>query len=222
MTPNTPLWLTIELAVLFIASPAYLLVRVVGEGGGAGGGGWVFPGLWALATLCLVLLLRDPDFDRGRLRRFASVGRESIRILVVFLVLGGLLTTATAVLSPETWLNLPRSRPVLWAVIMVAYPLLSVYPQELIWRAFFFHRYRLLFPGRWAMILASSLAFGYVHVLFLSPLAVVLTVVGGVLFAWTYERTGSILASSIEHALYGCLIFTIGLGEHFYAGPYVG
>jgi membrane protease YdiL (CAAX protease family) len=169
-----------------------------------------------------VLLLRDPDFDRGRLRRVAGVGRESIRVLMVFVLLGGLLTAATAVLSPETWLNLLRSRPVLWAVIMVAYPLLSVYPQELIWRAFFFHRYRLLFPGRWAMILASSLAFGYVHVLFLSPLAVVLTVVGGVLFAWTYERTGSILASSIEHALYGCLIFTIGLGEHFYAGPYVG
>ena len=32
---------------------------------------------------------------------------------------------------------------------MIFYPLVSVYPQEIIFRSFFFHRYRDLFP-RWA------------------------------------------------------------------------
>jgi hypothetical protein len=30
--------------------------------------------------------------------------------------------------------------------------------------------------------------------------------------------TGSLLTSSIEHALYGCWLFTVGLGQFFYHG----
>lgn len=37
----------------------------------------------------------------------------------------------------------------------------------------------------------------------------------GVLFAWTYERTRSTLAVSVEHALFGCWMFTVGLGSFF-------
>jgi len=39
-----------------------------------------------------------------------------------------------------------------------------------------------------------------------------------VLFAWRYQQSGSLFTSSLEHALYGCLMFTIGLGEYFYKG----
>jgi membrane protease YdiL (CAAX protease family) len=46
----------------------------------------------------------------------------------------------------------------------------------------------------------------------------VLTFVAGLLFAWRYQATGSLLVSSMEHALYGCYIFTVGLGELFYHG----
>jgi hypothetical protein len=46
---------------------------------------------------------------------------------------------------------------------------------------------------------------------------------GGLFFARTYLRARSALASTLEHALpehtlYGCWIFTVGLGRHFYAG----
>ncbi|MDJ0818534.1 MAG: hypothetical protein QNJ58_20170 [Desulfobacterales bacterium] len=44
---------------------------------------------------------------------------------------------------------------------------------------------------------------------------------GGVLFAKTYEETGSLIISGIEHALYGGFIFTIGLGKHFYYGAVI-
>jgi membrane protease YdiL (CAAX protease family) len=81
-----------------------------------------------------------------------------------------------------------------------------------------FHRYRPVFRGRWPMIIASAVAFGYAHVVFDSALAVGLSSVGGGLFALTYDRTRSTLICAIEHTLYGCFIFTVGLGVHFYAG----
>ena len=49
-------------------------------------------------------------------------------------------------------------------------------------------------------------------------LAVALCVIGGWLFADTYSRTRSLWLASAEHALYGCLVFTVGLGRYFYGG----
>jgi hypothetical protein len=46
----------------------------------------------------------------------------------------------------------------------------------------------------------------------------ILTFFGGYLFAYTYAKTRSLLLVSIEHALYGCLLYTIGLGRFFYTG----
>jgi membrane protease YdiL (CAAX protease family) len=101
---------------------------------------------------------------------------------------------------------------------MLLYPLVSVYPQELLYRAFFFHRYQPLFGSGWIMLLASACAFGFVHILFANWLAVGLCFVGGLLFAFTYQKSGSLLLTCIDHALFGNFIFTIGLGQFFYHG----
>jgi uncharacterized protein len=42
---------------------------------------------------------------------------------------------------------------------------------------------------------------------------------GGLLFSLTYQRSGSLLLTSIDHALFGNFIFTIGLGQFFHHGP---
>lgn len=105
---------------------------------------------------------------------------------------------------------------------MILYPVLDVYPQSILYRAFFLQRYVDLAPngiaGRWAMILASATASSFLHIIFRNWIAVVLTFFGGILFAWRYVETGSLLTSSVEHALYGCWLFTVGLGEYFYHG----
>jgi membrane protease YdiL (CAAX protease family) len=44
------------------------------------------------------------------------------------------------------------------------------------------------------------------------------TFFGGLLFAWTYDRTRSALVAGLQHAAFGCYIFTIGLGWYFYYG----
>jgi membrane protease YdiL (CAAX protease family) len=101
---------------------------------------------------------------------------------------------------------------------MVLYPLLSVCPQGIIYRGFFFARYRELFPSGMALLLASAAVFSFSHIIFRNPWSVLLTFIAGLLFAWRYEATGSLLAGNLEHALYGCYMFTVGLGALFYHG----
>jgi hypothetical protein len=48
--------------------------------------------------------------------------------------------------------------------------------------------------------------------------AVVFSMIGGYFFATTYTRHKSLAAAFIEHSLYGCYLFTIGLGYYFYHG----
>lgn len=116
---------------------------------------------------------------------------------------------------PEKFFLFPRTKPLYWVVLLIAYPLLSVYPQELLYRAFFVRRYRHLFPRRELLLIASALVFAWMHLIFRNPFAVVLTLVGGLFFTHTYTRTRSLRLVCLEHALYGNLIFTIGLGEFF-------
>lgn len=178
----------------------------------------LFPSLWAWGLVCLVLLLRDGGFERGRLGGVAGLRREWRPMLARFAVLGSVIVAAMAVFAPDRLCDLPREQPGLWAAIMVGYPLASVYPQEVIFRAFFFRRYAGLFSHRVAMVAASAVSFGYLHIIFGNPIAVAMTLVGGLLFATTYARSRSLLASSVEHSLYGCLVFTVGLGGYFYSG----
>ena len=101
---------------------------------------------------------------------------------------------------------------------MVLYPALSVYPQELVFRSFLFHRYAPVFGEGPGMVAASAAAFGYVHIIFGNWFSVAASGVGGWLFASRYLRSRSLFTASVEHSLYGILIFTIGLGRYFYHG----
>jgi uncharacterized protein len=201
-------YLGAEFAILFVGGPALVMTGVVPL--------YVIPTLVAAGITCLLVLLLDPTFDRARLWSVARAARGAGVVLLLFLAGAAALTGLVAWLEPGRLLSLPRERPGLWAVIMIAYPVFSVYPQEVIFRAFIFHRYRQVFTGRWAMIGASTGAFALAHAPFGHWMSVLLSASGGVLFAYTYQRTGSVLASAAEHALYGCFIFTIGLGSYFY------
>lgn len=180
--------------------------------------GVLIPGLIAGAAACITILRHDPAFDRRRLLGLRAIAGHA-RSIVALAVLGAAAMFAgTAFAEPDRLLWLVRHRPGLWAVIMVGYPLLSVYPQEVIYRAFLMHRYRVVFPRRWTMIAASAAAFGFGHVMFQNWLAIAMTFAGGALFAWRYDRSRSLAVAWLEHAVWGCLIFTIGLGSYFFLG----
>jgi uncharacterized protein len=173
----------------------------------------LFGGLW-VATLA-VLIHRRREL-RQHLHLFTI--QQAKPILLRFVVLGGMLTLFAWLYLPERFLDLPQDRTGLWLRIMLLYPLLSVIPQEVIYRLFFHHRYAPLFPTTLIMMLASGFSFGHAHLLFGNWVAYVLSIAGGLLFASTYLKTRNLLLTMLEHALYGQLIFTVGLGTLFYSG----
>ena len=144
--------------------------------------------------------------------------RDLPRILLIFALMAVLLFAFTFFVYPECLFYCPTHHFTIWLSLMVMYPLLSVYPQELIYRAFLFHRYGQHLPQQKHVIHLSAITFSFGHIIYFHPLSIILTFFGGYLFAWTYARTRSLLAVSFEHALYGCLLYTIGLGRFFYTG----
>jgi len=122
---------------------------------------------------------------------------------------------ATALLAPARLFALPRERPVVWVFIMVLYPI-SAYAQELVYRTFFFHRYGALFAHRRVRVLVNAALFGWGHISVNNVVAVFLTAIVGVLFASTYERSRSTFLVTLEHALYGDFVFSVGIGDLFY------
>ena len=104
-------------------------------------------------------------------------------------------------------------KPIMWIIILFVYSLLSVYPQELIYRTFFFERYQALFSNDKFFIFFNAIVFSLGHIFFKNGLVIVLTFLGGILFALTYKKTKSTIFVSIEHAIYGCWLFTVGMGS---------
>jgi membrane protease YdiL (CAAX protease family) len=102
-------------------------------------------------------------------------------------------------------------------VTIITYPILSVVPQETIYRAFFFHRYSSLFKTKGIGVLANSLLFAFGHILFKNWVAIVGSFIASLLWATTYLGNRSLLIVTIEHAFYGNLAFTLGIGDHFYS-----
>jgi membrane protease YdiL (CAAX protease family) len=211
-TPRLPtrIWLTFESAILFVGVPAMAAM------------GWlpvpIIP-LLLIATAGCALTLRwrhgrrfrdvwNLDFPNSQWRRIFRFYLIAVPALVVLLWF----------IKPGALWSLMTRHTMIWVLVMLAYPLVSVVPQELIYRVFFFERYRPLFGRGRSMVLASAAVFSFAHIVFQNWMAIFLTFPGGLLFAYTYRRAGSLLLVSAEHALYGCAIFTIGYGEFFFAG----
>ena len=105
------------------------------------------------------------------------------------------------------------NKPKLWILILILYSLFSVYPQELLYRTFFFKRYKNLFKNENIFIVINALLFSLAHLFFKNMLVLMLTFIGGILFAITFKKTKSTLLVSIEHSIYGCWLFTVGMGS---------
>ncbi|HEY6181333.1 MAG TPA: CPBP family intramembrane glutamic endopeptidase [Terriglobales bacterium] len=178
----------------------------------------IIPALWLLTIYCLFRLLRDPSFDRTLLWNSVALRTRWLQIFILFLVLAALIAAGIYSLHPDWLFTLVRRAPWFWLLVMALYPVLSVYPQGVVFRAFLFQRYRQVFRGPVAITIASALAFAFAHIVFRNWIAVSFTLVGGIIFAWRYRQSQSLLTSAFEHALYGCWMFTVGLGDFFYRG----
>jgi membrane protease YdiL (CAAX protease family) len=193
---------------------------------------FLFPTLIVIALIAALVLLRDDTFENCRLWNWKGTLKDLKRVLAIFAVGALAMIAAAWALNNYTdlldfenrngvirsaYLRLPREAPIILVLIAVGYPWASCYPQEITHRAYFFHRYQCLMPMRWLMAV-NAVAFMWMHVPFWSLEALALTLPGGVLFAYTYQRTKSTLAATIEHALYGWWAFFTGLGWFVFTG----
>jgi membrane protease YdiL (CAAX protease family) len=181
---------------------------------------WVIPQLLLLAGIFLVLLWRDPSFDRQQMRAVPQDWRRSLPRIVVFFVLGGATVLYLAWRSGVDAFSFPRERPFLWLLVVLLYPLVSALPQEVIFRLFLFHRYRSLFPDPRLMMLVSASVFALAHLQLGNLVALGLPFLGGLLFAHTFGTTRSLPMVTLEHGLWGDWLFTLGLGVYFYGGHF--
>jgi uncharacterized protein len=202
--------LVIEFALLFFCLPGTLALHPLRW--------WPLPLLWAVTLYCHLVLRQQTNFPRRKFWSLSDIPPNVRPILALFLPVAAALAAAMYAFMPRMFANLPRQRPILWSLVMLLYPLLSVIPQTLIYRVFVFARYGKLLGNRWTLIAVSGAAFAWLHIVLRNPVAPFLTLPAGLLFAWRYARTNSAMASAFEHALYGCLVFTVGLGSFFYTG----
>ncbi|MET7397750.1 CPBP family intramembrane glutamic endopeptidase [Dactylosporangium sp. NPDC005572] len=184
--------------------------------------GGPIPVLLVLTVVVAFYFRRTSGFDRRNLWRASALRPALPSILGLWAVAAVVAVAAVWAFDREHLFDLPRHNPGLWVLIVIAYPVVSVYPQELLFRAFLLHRYAPLFRSPTVGAGASAVAFGFAHILFGNVLAVALTLVGGWLFARRYQQTRSLFVVCVEHALYGLLIFTVGLGRYFYHGTQFG
>lgn len=137
---------------------------------------------------------------------------KNIALKTIFLII--ISTLLMYLFNGEKLFIVVRNKPLLWITICCFYSIFSVFPQELLYRSFFFKRYASIFKNPAVFIIINALAFSIAHSLLLNVYICILTFIGGLVFAITYQKTKSILLTSLEHAVYGSWLFTLGIGEY--------
>lgn len=206
------IWLGLEWLILFFGIPLAISQGWIPLSGALSKIGLLF----GAALACFFYLLWDKAFVKSRLGGLSKI-KLIWRILLVRIFLCALLLLAGCyLLIPEMLFAFVKNNPRLWLLVFVLYPCLSAWPQELIYRSFMFQRYAKLFGGKMAMVAASATAFAFLHIIYLSWVSMLLTLIAGYVFSLNYKKTGHLATTALEHAVYGNLVFTIGMGVFFY------
>ncbi|QAR32557.1 CPBP family intramembrane metalloprotease [Geovibrio thiophilus] len=208
---NRKLMLTAEFIIIFVLMPL-IIFRFNSHAGR-----FVLPVI-AAATLYTVFILgRDRGFRWKDKWKLPEQRISLLRILPLFAAGSVFIFLFVRLTEPSLLFAFPSEKPVMWTVVMLFYPMLSALPQEIMFRVFFFRRYGELFGDK-ALVPLSAAVFSLAHLFYGNPVAPVFSFFGGLIFAVTYSRTGSLTLTALEHALWGNMLFTIGAGAYFYHG----
>lgn len=222
-----------EMLALFVGGPLLL---------------WIFPEVLArglflflllMGAACMVKLILDKDFDNRTLWNVKAFKDAAGWIVLRWVIASALLTALFGLLSgsalPGLAIDVPTGlfsiflieEPMIGPIpfghflpiaILLGYPWLSVYPQNVIYRAFFCQRYKPILGTGWILIITNAAAFSFGHIMFGNWVVLLLTFIGGILFTRTYLRTESMLAAVVEHAMYGIFCFYVGVGVFLFYG----
>jgi membrane protease YdiL (CAAX protease family) len=171
--------------------------------------------LLAMGITVHLFLYYDPSFNRNNFINWKSGKSEIGKIILLFIPLAALMVVLIWQIDETKLFYLPSTNPLFLLMISIFYPVFSVVPQGLAYRALFFHRYGILFPGNTLRIVISAILFSFGHILYKNALVLLLAFFAGLIFTYRYYKTESLLISVLEHSLYGVWLFTCGLGYFF-------
>lgn len=171
----------------------------------------IFLTLYLVSILSLVILYFDKTF------LFTSLKKKiDWKFVIIFSVIFFFLGFFYVLLVDKNLLFIfPKTNFKLWLIVIFIYPFLSVIPQELVYRVFFFQRYfpninRFYFP-----MFLNLVVFAYGHLVFSNVHAIIITAIVSPIFTYAYLKK-SFLTCVILHTLGGQIIFTLGLGKYFF------
>ncbi len=202
------IYLAIEFVFLFFGIPTWIYLDP----------DFIHPSIIILPVLVFIffLLRRNSDFKwsdliQWQVPRKVLYGNVILILLAALLMLGYVLS-----FDRENLFNLPRANIWLYLGLCLFYPVFSAFGQEIIYRTFLSKRYSRILPRGWQFVVASAIAFSFMHIVYYNPVSLILTFIGGIYFAVNYRITRSVLFTSILHGIFGIMMFGVGLGQYFW------
>ena len=171
----------------------------------------VFTTLYLVFILSLVVLFFDKTFLFASLKK--KVDWKFVSVFTVSFICLGFIYVF--LIDKDLLFIFPKTNFKLWLIVIFVYPFLSVIPQEIIYRVFFFQRYFPKIDNFYFLILVNLFVFSYGHIVFSNVHAVLVTAIVSPIFAFAYLKK-SFLTCVVLHSIGGQIIFTLGLGKYFY------
>lgn len=166
-------------------------------------------------TFVLMISIRFNYLEKKWYKLPVLEKRYNLKMVAIYLGTFFFLTAYIYFILGEKPFVLVRERPILMLIISIFYPLISAFPQELIYRSFYFERYKSILPPK-ALLLSNMFAFSFLHIIYNNYPALILTLISGFVFTLGYEKRRSLLLVTIEHSILGLIVFLTGMGRFFY------
>lgn len=192
-----------ELFLLFVLVPIVFALNIVN---------WLKASIGVLGFIYVVIVLIRVQKKKFKISDNINWKSFLKQLTIKFLFIAVITALFVWFFYNENFFIVVKEKPLLWLVFVGVYSLFSVYPQELIYRTFFFERYEFLIKNKYLFIFINAILFSLAHLFFKSSIVLFITFIGGLFFAYTYYKTKSTLLVTIEHAIYGSWLFTVGMG----------
>ena len=150
---------------------------------------------------------------RNKVKIFNNNKYSERQVIITFVAI--LIFSFSYCYDADNFMVFPKENPLTFLLVIFLYPFLSVIPQEIIFRKYFFFKFNALMPRNY-LIFINGLVFSLAHVFFNNYIAIIFTFFGGIYLSWSYLRSESLALVIYEHTLFGTFIFASGLGRYFY------
>lgn len=200
---NSTPYKSAELFILFILLPISFTIPYAV---------WIKLSIGFLGFLYVIYVLLKVENEKFKIAPNLNWIHFWKETLLKFLIIACLTSLFVWFTNKQMLFEVVINKPIMWIIFLLVYCFFSVYPQELLFRTFYFKRYKNLFKNESLFLFVNAILFSLAHMFFKNSLVIILTFLGGLLCAFTYNDTKSTLLVSIEHAIYGSWLFTVGMG----------